>query len=61
MQAMGVDPAARTSADLHLGATRPADAAVRHNLPVQLSSFIGREREMAEIGRLLDTVRSGRS
>ncbi len=56
-QAMGVDPAAHTSAVLHLGRAGPGDAAERHNLPVQLSSFIGREREMAEVGRLLDTVR----
>ena len=26
-----------------------AEAAPRHNLPAQLSSFIGREREVAEI------------
>ena len=29
----------------------------RHNLPARLNSFIGREREMAEIARLLDTAR----
>ena len=29
----------------------------RHNLPVQLTSFIGREREIAEIKRLLGTTR----
>ena len=28
-----------------------------HNLPVQLTSFIGREREIAEIKRLLGTTR----
>src|SRR5262245_1526419 len=28
-----------------------------HNLPVQLSSFIGRARELAEIGRLLSSTR----
>ncbi|MGE5140501.1 MAG: ATP-binding protein [Rudaea sp.] len=28
-----------------------------HNLPVQLSSFIGREREMAEVKSLLETTR----
>jgi non-specific serine/threonine protein kinase len=29
----------------------------RHNLPVQLTSFIGREREIAEVGRLLAETR----
>ena len=29
----------------------------RHNLPTQLTSFIGRERELAEIKRLLTTTR----
>jgi len=28
-----------------------------HNLPVQLTSFIGRERDIAEVKRLLDTTR----
>jgi predicted ATPase/class 3 adenylate cyclase/DNA-binding XRE family transcriptional regulator/Flp pilus assembly protein TadD len=31
--------------------------AVRHNLPVQLTSFIGRESEMAEVKYLLSTTR----
>lgn len=30
--------------------------AFRHNLPVQLTSFVGREREMAEVERLLVTT-----
>src|SRR5204863_1042125 len=30
--------------------------AFTHNLPVQLTSFIGREREMAEVKRLLTTT-----
>ena len=30
----------------------------RHNLPVQLSSFVGREREMREIERLLASTRA---
>src|SRR5579884_3910424 len=29
----------------------------RHNLPVEVASFIGREREMEEIGRLLAQTR----
>src|SRR6266849_3960852 len=32
-------------------------AAVSHNLPAQLSSFVGREREIVEIKRLLATTR----
>ena len=34
----------------------PPEAA-HHNLPSRLSSFVGRERELAEIARLLDTTR----
>lgn len=30
---------------------------IRHNLPVQLSSFVGRQKEMAEIRKLLDAKR----
>lgn len=29
----------------------------RHNLPVELTSFVGRERELTEIGRLVGTAR----
>ena len=32
-------------------------ATYAHNLPVQLTSFVGREREMAEVKRLLSTTR----
>ncbi|MGQ0550547.1 MAG: ATP-binding protein [Armatimonadota bacterium] len=32
-------------------------SALPHNLPIQLTSFIGREREMAEVKRLLSTTR----
>jgi predicted ATPase/DNA-binding CsgD family transcriptional regulator len=35
--------------------TPPND--VRHNLPLEVTSFVGREREMAEIRRLLPTTR----
>jgi predicted ATPase/class 3 adenylate cyclase len=31
--------------------------AVQHNLPIQLTSFIGREQELAEIERILSTTR----
>jgi non-specific serine/threonine protein kinase len=34
-----------------------AVAAARHNLPIQLTSFVGREREMAEVKRLLAASR----
>ncbi len=45
-------------ADVHelVGAT-PAVSRPPHNLPVQLSSFIGREREREDIGRLLTSTR----
>ena len=32
-------------------------AARRHNLPAQLTSFVGRERDTAEVGRYLSTAR----
>jgi predicted ATPase len=35
-----------------------ADYAPRHNLPAQLTSFVGRERELAEVRRLLGGVPS---
>jgi predicted ATPase/DNA-binding SARP family transcriptional activator len=34
-----------------------AAPAARHNLPIALTSFVGREREMAEVARLLDRHR----
>jgi len=37
--------------------TISAGASPRHNLPTQLTSFIGREREMAEVGRRLSASR----
>jgi non-specific serine/threonine protein kinase len=41
------------------GAPAPdvAGVAPRHNLPVALTSFVGRERELAEVRRLLGTTR----
>jgi transcriptional regulator with XRE-family HTH domain len=42
------------------GAPRVAEAALgggSHNLPLQLTSFIGRGRELAEVNRLLGTTR----
>src|SRR5437867_4408786 len=38
------------------GAT-PGTATVPNNLPAQLSSFVGREREIAEVRRLLGATR----
>jgi predicted ATPase/DNA-binding CsgD family transcriptional regulator len=35
----------------------PVVAARRHNLPAQLTSFVGRERDTAEVTRLLSTAR----
>ena len=35
---------------------RPAERA-RHNLPIALTSFVGRDRELPEVGRLLDRNR----
>jgi transcriptional regulator with XRE-family HTH domain len=32
---------------------QPVEAVARHNLPVQLTTFVGRERELAEIAQLL--------
>ena len=39
-----------------LAPTRPTAKPI-HNLPAQLTSFIGREREMAEVKRILTTTR----
>jgi predicted ATPase/DNA-binding CsgD family transcriptional regulator len=36
-----------------LALAQAADDAPPHNLPVQLSSFVGRERELREVGRLI--------
>src|SRR3954469_927759 len=35
----------------------PAPPRARHNLPIALTSFVGRERELAEVARLLDRNR----
>jgi len=35
----------------------PASSAPRHNLPIQLTSFVGREHDLAEVKRLLSTTR----
>jgi predicted ATPase/DNA-binding CsgD family transcriptional regulator len=37
--------------------SRPAGGTWQHNLPVPLTAFIGREREVGDVARLLDTVR----
>ncbi len=36
---------------------RPRDASLPNNLPLQLSSFVGREKELAEVKRLLKDAR----
>jgi non-specific serine/threonine protein kinase len=47
-------PAGRTPV---VGETEPSDATPRHNLPLAVTSFIGREREVAEAKRLLAETR----
>ncbi|MES9542295.1 BTAD domain-containing putative transcriptional regulator [Actinomadura sp. NPDC000600] len=50
---LGADPS-RELADVHLAILRgEAPAAVRPNLPAQLTSFIGREEELRRVGRML--------
>ncbi|MGI5421517.1 BTAD domain-containing putative transcriptional regulator [Actinomadura luteofluorescens] len=50
---LGADPS-RELADVHLAILRgDAPAAVRANLPAQLTSFIGREEELRRVGRML--------
>ncbi|MGC4954970.1 BTAD domain-containing putative transcriptional regulator [Actinomadura citrea] len=50
---LGADPS-RELADVHLAILRgEAPAAVRANLPAQLTSFIGREEELRRVGRML--------
>ena len=61
---LGVEPSAQTrtlyerlrTGDGVLPPAPPTLDNVTYNLPVQLTSFIGREKEMAEIGRLLTTT-----
>src|SRR6516162_1029006 len=53
------EPTANVAAD-NVGAQKETQAEVvpgSHNLPAQLTSFIGREREKAEIKRLLSASR----
>jgi len=38
-------------------ATAPTQAQVAHNLPAQLTSFVGRQRETAQVVQLLETTR----
>jgi hypothetical protein len=35
----------------------PRDARSTNNLPLQISSFVGREKELAEVKRLLENTR----
>lgn len=69
---LGVEPSAQTRLlyeRLRIGEGTPpppppAAAPVEsptHNLPVQLTSFIGREKEIAEIGRLLTPAKQARA
>lgn len=68
---LGVEPSAQTSAlyeRLRAGEEtlpplppQPAVDEPTHNLPVQLTSFIGREKEIAEIHRLLTTSSGDRA
>jgi len=57
-----VQPVAPASPQPPVDTPRPAvhrtASRLRHNLPVQLSSFVGREREMLEIERLLGRSRA---
>ncbi len=64
-EAFGVAPDAETTALFHQIQRAPADeapalqrlrlpAARRHNLPAPTTAFVGREEELAAIGRLLD-------
>jgi predicted ATPase/DNA-binding SARP family transcriptional activator len=58
---LGLDPSAELRAleqailrqDPQLTAPARVSTAVRHNLPVRLTSFVGRGRELADVGRLL--------
>lgn len=50
----GVAARAQEDGEPTAAARRPPG---RHNLPVPLSSFVGREHAVAEVGHLLDTVR----
>ena len=48
------DEAVEAAVMMGLGASKIADAPVtRHNLPLQLDTFIGRERELQELMRLI--------
>jgi predicted ATPase/predicted Ser/Thr protein kinase len=46
-----------SSASLATARAIPVAAGPRHNLPRQLTSFVGRERELADCARLLDQAR----
>jgi predicted ATPase/DNA-binding SARP family transcriptional activator len=49
--------APRAATNLAVGSPLLPRAAVRHNLPLQLTSFVGREREMAEVKQWLAATR----
>jgi non-specific serine/threonine protein kinase len=65
-QAGAFERSAQPGPRRHLGASRESVGAqsgggtrprARHNLPVQLTSFVGRERELAELGERLTSTR----
>jgi predicted ATPase/DNA-binding SARP family transcriptional activator len=54
---LGADPSAEL-AEVHLAILRSEPAPVRTvTLPAQLTSFVGREDELAQVGKALDTAR----
>lgn len=57
--ARGLRPVEQLSLAREAAASASAEAAkpLRHNLPMQLTSFIGRERELEEVKRLLSSTR----
>jgi transcriptional regulator with XRE-family HTH domain len=50
-------PRERVGSSLPVGEAHDDRAKPRHNLPAQLTSFVGRERELAEVQRLLGSTR----
>jgi hypothetical protein len=51
-----VDGAAASTPETTPAATPPSAQPARSNLPVQVTSFIGREREQAEVAALLESA-----
>jgi non-specific serine/threonine protein kinase len=59
LRGLGVtgSPRAPTAAKAGAAPSLPAPVAPRHNLPAPLTSFVGRQREIAEVEGLLETAR----